>query len=64
MSIRSVIEINHDALHALTTEDAPRLIEWLKSLGGITHKTGLTPVNGVRFLGQRHHTETLKLTVK
>ena len=64
MSIRSVIEINHDALHNLTTEDAPRLIEWLHSLGGVTPQIGRTPVNGVRLLGQRHHTETLKLTVE
>lgn len=64
MSIRSVIEINHDALHNLTTEDAPRLIEWLRSLGGVTPRPGFTSVNGVRFLGQRHHSETLNLTVE
>lgn len=60
MSIRSIIEINHDALHDLT-KDPERLIEFIKSLAwGIKPKD----INGVRFLAQRHHSEKLKLTVE
>ena len=69
MSIRTIIEINHDYLHDL--EQNPRrwetLIAVLKS-GGINTglNAGETPaiVPGIRALGQRHHSYKMKLEVK
>lgn len=63
MSIRTVIEVNHDYLHDL--KDHPQL--WLDVLQKMfandweCRHTQLVP--GVRKLGERHHSETLKLTI-
>ena len=59
MSIRTIIEINHDYLAALEKPEALEML-WraLRSQGHFQ------PPNGVRILGQRHHSETLKLEVK
>ncbi len=66
MSIRTIIEVNHDHLHKL--KDDP---EWARQLYNClcTHGwKGDYPVfpapGGVRVLDQRHHSETLKLTIE
>lgn len=63
MSIRTIIEINHDQLRVL---DDPALMKMLKQelQGSDTRliQAGLIP--GIRILGQRHHSETLNLEVK
>lgn len=63
MSTRTIIEINHDLLRDIASRpDA--LAEFVKRLGsGREWAERVTP-NGIRILGQRHHTETLKLEVK
>lgn len=68
MSIRTIIEINHDQLDKL---DDP---EWSKELADSlatgdwrenrTYPRRCFLPQGVRVLGQRHHSETLKLEVK
>ena len=58
MSIRTVIEINHDHLYEL--EHNPDDVQaFLYSLKGIEP----VEIPGIRILGQRHHSETLKLTM-
>lgn len=69
MSIRTVIEINHDHLNVVTEM---RLMELLRTLGssavtGALNKNGGDPVewsSGVRILAQRHHSETITLKVE
>jgi hypothetical protein len=62
MSTRTIIEINHDFIARMTAEDW----EAIKRL--CLHypdpQGRYEPVNGVRILGQRHHSETLKIEVK
>jgi hypothetical protein len=64
VSTRTVIEINHDYLGHL--EDHPeRLADLVRALKS-SHQPYIDQVlpSGIRILGQRHHSETLKLTVK
>lgn len=64
MSMRTVIEINHDYWHDLhKNPDAMREILRLidQSVPEAMEQTGL---RGVRVLGRRHHSETLNLEVK
>lgn len=69
MSMRTVIEINHDHL---TPNTCASLCELVSRLGLTVITDELirskgTPLNwsaGVRVLGQRHHFETLTLEVK
>lgn len=62
MSIRTVIEINHDMIARMDEQD------WKDIKNMCLHYPDLQghyrQVNGVRVLGQRHHSETLKLEVK
>ena len=62
MSIRTVIEINHDCIAQMTAEDW----EAIKRL--CLHypdpQQRYRGVNGIRILGQRHHSEKLKLEVQ
>ena len=69
MSTRTIIEINHDCLRP---HDLQELIDLWKALPS-SSITGLLNANkgepfgwsnGIRVLGQRHHSETLKLEVK
>lgn len=57
MSIRTVIEINHDYLHQLRDDR-----DWFEDLSRIL-ASGSKPepgeFPGIRYLGQRHHSETL-----
>lgn len=71
MSTRTVIEINHDYLSRLMKDPQP-LYQLLRSmcssdLTGALNEAKGAPVrmgNGIDVLGQRHHSETLKLEVK
>ena len=64
MSTRTIIEINHDYLHDLTHEP-DHMAEVLRALASCDLKRiARNAVPGVRVLGQRHHSETLKLTVE
>jgi hypothetical protein len=61
MSHRTVIEINHDYWHDLA--DDPDAMKRILSMIENQNRLELG-VRGVRILGSRHHSETLKLTVK
>ena len=69
MSTRTIIEINHDHLHCLM-DGADRMNLVLQLLCGTGIVAALNdglipePVSGVRILAQRHHSETLELTIK
>jgi hypothetical protein len=64
MSTRTIIEINHDYWHELN--EMPEAMKLL--LQGINtfnpDDSRLRDLPGVRILGQRHHSETLNLTVR
>jgi len=64
MSTRTIIEINHDYLAELTAADLDELKRQLAS-GGINPEIDPYPLRhqGVRVLGQRHHSEKLTLKV-
>ena len=63
MSTRTIIEINHDYLQDLM-ERPTQIAMFLKALGtGLEWAESKKPY-GIEILGQRHHSETLKLTVK
>ncbi len=66
MSIRTIVEINHDNLNDLQ-EHPERLREIVECL----YKNNATKLaelryltNGVRFLGQRHHSDEMTITVR
>lgn len=63
MSTRTIIEINHDYLHDIS-KHPEKLCEFVKRLGSGLEWADRVMPNGVRVLGQRHHSETLKLYVK
>lgn len=69
MSVRTIIEINHDYLNTLL-EHPGYMAHLLHVLRGTTVAGELnkgetpSPVSGIRVLAQRHHSETLKLEVK
>lgn len=63
MSIRTIIEVNHDFILRMGPqdwEDIRRQI--LASYTGDQHRYREVP--GIRVLGSRHHSETLNLEVK
>jgi hypothetical protein len=63
MSIRTVIEINHDLIDKMDTEDWESIKRYvLASYTGSQHHYREVP--GIRVLGSRHHSETLNLEVK
>lgn len=69
MSTRTIIEINHDYLSDLSKDDDAYfkvLLSMLRSGVGANENDWNTSlgVPGIRILGQRHHSETLKLEVK
>lgn len=69
MSTRTIVEINHDYLHDLEhhPERWGELVRGLKTLEyNRALNDGETPtaISGVRVLGQRHHSERLKLEVR
>lgn len=67
MSTRTIIEINHDYLHDLIAhpEQLSHLIMALRWASPPDVERMLeSSTQGLRFLGRRHHSETLKLEVK
>jgi hypothetical protein len=67
MSIRTIVEINHDYIRTHDGSNAPFTKENIELLlqylcGGRDWRSGEIP--GIRFLAQRHHSETLKLKVE
>jgi hypothetical protein len=69
MSTRTVIEINHDCLRRLGPEQWAELMLALasSSVTGQLNRAEGKPVNwttGICILGQRHHSEMLRLEVK
>ena len=69
MSTRTIIEINHDYISNIKLIDIADLLFSLRGsdITGELNKAQGDPVNwipGIRILGQRHHSETLKLEVK
>jgi hypothetical protein len=63
MSIRTVIEINHDLLEVLEDPIHMELLQRSLSSGDMRMiEAGCIP--GIRFLGQRHHSEKLNLLVE
>lgn len=61
MSIRTVIEINCDYIAQLDAQDWEDIKRMCTQHLDTKH---YYQVSGVRVLGQRHHSETLKLEVK
>lgn len=67
MSTRTIIEINHDAINALLDVDAfilPRLLVSLRSCLLDEKEREFLAAHGIRVLGQRHHSESLTLSVE
>lgn len=62
MSIRTIIEINHDYLGDLTDSFGKiAVMDFLYSLRGATPDE---PPPGIRVLAQRHHSDEITLEVK
>ncbi|HWT40976.1 MAG TPA: hypothetical protein VN081_06985 [Dongiaceae bacterium] len=63
MSIRTVIEINHDMIARMDSKDWEDIKRYVLAshIGSQKH---YREVPGIRVLGSRHHSETLKLEVK
>lgn len=69
MSTRTIIEINHDHLRPAQLEELTDLFNTLGSsaVTGLLNKNDGKAFNwsaGIRVLAQRHHSETLQLTVE
>jgi hypothetical protein len=63
MSIRTVIEINHDYLRDIA-DDPARIVDFVMRLGsGLGYAKKVIP-NGMRVLAQRHHSDKITLTVE
>ena len=64
MSIRTIIEVNHDCLADL--ERHPEALQrlWRMLGAGEGHRIESGDIPGIRVLGQRHHSETLELKVR
>lgn len=68
MSTRTIIEINHDHLRPSDLAELTVLFDMLGSsaVTGLLNRNDGKAFNwsaGIRILGQRHHSETLKLEV-
>ena len=72
MSTRTIIEVNHDFLNRLSDPNDPYYGQHMYSVLNALKSSFITgmlnhgPVDqgaGIRILGQRHHSETLKLEV-
>ncbi len=63
MSTRTIIEINHDYVHRLAN-DPDALVAFFRSFSFLNNK-GLSKQapKGIRVLAERHHSETITLTV-
>lgn len=64
MSHRTIIEVNHDYIEDIAT-DPVKTADFLRKLMWNDWGDGeRIHLQGVRKLGERHHSDTLKLTVK
>ncbi len=63
MSTRTIVEINHDYLHDLLAHPERINVFLVHLKGTLLDVANVTP-NGIKVLGQRHHSETLKFTVR
>lgn len=69
MSVRTILEINHDHLSLATVADVADLLSKLplSLVAGLLNQSKGDPVNwgaGIRILAQRHHSEKITLEVK
>lgn len=66
MSIRTIIEINHDYLSSLFKDDhaMEQLVKAVRDSYSGDPKYMRPPPNGIRILGVRHHSEKLKLEIE
>ena len=65
MSIRTIIEINHDYWHELQN-NPEAMLKIFQSISNYppAENDYRHYISGIRILGQRHHSETLELKVK
>lgn len=64
MSIRTIIEVNHDYIQSLRDEGHISGDLYQQICAAYTSSRWDHDVQGIRILGSRHHSETLKLEVK
>ena len=63
MSIRTIVEINNDYLETLGDEELMEELRYTLQ-GSLNVSEGDLLVPGIRFLRQRHHSETVTIEVK
>lgn len=68
MSIRTIIEINHDHLHDLREkpEQFQKLLDLLSGADWreLERLSTTNRIPGIRFIGERHHSEKRTFTVE
>ncbi len=64
MSIRTIVEINHDYLAELLSRDRDAVDEFLAALGSTEDSARQHAPRGIKFLRQRHNSEKVTLTVE
>ncbi len=64
MSIRTIIEVNHDRIQEMHDQGHIGYELYRMILSAYTSSRDEHFVNGVRILGSRHHSETLELKVE
>lgn len=64
MSIRTVIEINHDFLGDMTQGTFSELVLLLKSGDAAREMNHRPELRGIKFLAQRHHSTKMTITVE
>lgn len=62
MSTRTIVELNHDYIDKMV-EDGHISREFYHQLMAYHHRQTVKFIGGLRILGTRHHSETLKLIV-
>jgi hypothetical protein len=64
VSIRTILEVNHDCIQRMHDEGHIGHELYRMILGAYTSSRDEHFVDGIRILGSRHHSETLELEVK
>jgi hypothetical protein len=64
MSIRSIVEFNHDYINELVEQGhiSGELCRWL--CDSRVRGESVLGVSGLRYLSQRHHSETIELKIQ
>lgn len=64
MSIRTIIEVNHDRLHELM--DNPEFAQelWMLLASGDRKSIEHNRIPGIRVLADRHHSQSIELKVE